>query len=101
MRYRTRKFRSATWCCIVRSLLLATGKDPAKNDKPLFILRVMEQQRSRRAMICLFLAVLEMVKSQSVVILQPDLFGEIALAKGERFEEAEAQPPATIEEEYK
>jgi chromatin segregation and condensation protein Rec8/ScpA/Scc1 (kleisin family) len=52
-------------------------------------------------MICLFLAVLEMVKSQSVVILQPDLFGEIALAKGERFEEAEAQPPATIEEEYK
>ena len=61
----------------------------------------MEQQRSRRAMICLFLAVLEMVKSQSVVILQADLFGEIALAKGERFEEDAAQPPATIEEEYK
>ena len=80
----------------VRSLLDAT-----KKDKPLFILRVMEQQHSRRAMICLFLAVLEMVKSQSVLILQPDLFGEIALAKGERFEEAEAQPPATIEEEYK
>jgi segregation and condensation protein A len=57
---------------------------------------VMEQQRSRRAMICLFLAVLEMVKSQSVVILQADLFGEIALAKGERFEE-----PPSIEEEYK
>ena len=80
----------------VRSLLDATNK-----DTPLFILRVMEQQRSRRAMICLFLAVLEMVKSQSVVILQPDLFGEIALAKGERFAEAEAQPPDTIEEEYK
>jgi segregation and condensation protein A len=80
----------------LRSLLLAT-----KKDKPLFILRVMERQRSRRAMICLFLAVLEMVKSQSVTILQADLFGEIALAKGERFEEAEAQPPAEIEEEYK
>ena len=46
----------------LRSLLLATGKDAANKDKPLFILRVMEQQRSRRAMICLFLAVLEMVK---------------------------------------
>jgi chromatin segregation and condensation protein Rec8/ScpA/Scc1 (kleisin family)/uroporphyrinogen-III synthase len=80
----------------VRSLL-----DAAKKDTPVFILRVMEQQRSRRAMICLFLAVLEMVKSQSVVVLQADLFGEIALAKGERFEENEAQPPATIEEEYK
>jgi len=80
----------------VRSLL-----DTARKDKPVFILRVMEQQRSRRAMICLFLAVLEMVKSQSVQILQADLFGEIALAKGERFAEADAMPPATIEEEYK
>jgi segregation and condensation protein A len=75
----------------VRTLLDAT-----KTDKPLFILRVMEEQRSRRAMICLFLAVLEMVKSQSVVILQADLFGEIALAKGERFDDT-----TTIEEEYK
>jgi segregation and condensation protein A len=80
----------------VRSLLDATRK-----DKPLFILRLMEQQRSRRAMICLFLAVLEMVKSQSVQILQPDLFGEIALARGERFEDAAAEPTAAIEEEYK
>jgi segregation and condensation protein A len=80
----------------VRSLLEATCK-----DNPLFILQVMEKQRSRRAMICLFLAVLEMVKSQTVQILQPELFGEIALAKGERFEEADAQPAAAIEEEYK
>jgi segregation and condensation protein A len=80
----------------VRTLLDATRK-----DKPLFILQIMERQRSRRAMICLFLAVLEMVKSQSVMILQADLFGEIALAKGERFEEASALPSATIEEEYK
>jgi len=80
----------------VRSLL-----DGAKKDKPVFILRVMEQQRSRRAMICLFLAVLEMVKSQSVQILQADLFGEIALAKGDRFDEAAAAPDNSIEEEYK
>jgi segregation and condensation protein A len=80
----------------VRELLNAT-----RQDKPLFILQVMESQRTRRAMICLFLAVLEMVKAQTVLILQPDLFGEIALAKGERFEEAEAHPTAAIEEEYK
>jgi segregation and condensation protein A len=80
----------------VRTLLNAT-----RTDKPLFILQVMESQRTRRAMICLFLAVLEMVKAQTVLILQPDLFGEIALAKGERFEEADAHPTAAIEEEYK
>ena len=80
----------------VRSLLAAGRK-----DKPVFILQLMEAQRSRRAMICVFLAVLEMVKTQSVKILQADLFGEIALAKGDRFEESEAQPPSSIEEEYK
>ncbi len=80
----------------LRSLLEAT-----KKDKPLFILRVMEQQRTRRAMICIFLAVLEMVKTHVVEILQADLFGEIALGKGERFTDTEALPSATIEEEYK
>jgi chromatin segregation and condensation protein Rec8/ScpA/Scc1 (kleisin family) len=45
--------------------------------------------------------VLEMVKLQAVQILQPELFGEIALAKGERFDESGAGMPAAIEEEYK
>lgn len=80
----------------VRGLLVQT-----RPDKPLFILQVMARQRTRRAMICLFLAVLEMVKMQAVHILQKDLFGEIALAKGDRFEEAFEQPPPNIEEEYK
>jgi segregation and condensation protein A len=80
----------------VRSLLEATRK-----DKPLFILQVMEMQRSRRAMICLFLAVLEMVKTQTVEILQADMFGEIALAKGHRFDDSSAEPLNAIEEDYK
>ena len=80
----------------LRALLRET-----KKDKPLFILQVLEQQRSRRAMICVFLAVLEMVKMQAVEIVQKDLFGEIALRKGERFEEAFQQPVVALEEDYK
>ena len=38
------------------------------------------EQRTRRAMVALFLAVLEMVRMQAVVVTQKDLFGEIALA---------------------
>ena len=79
----------------VRSLLSSM-----KKDKPLFILQVLAKQRSRRAMICLFLAVLEMVKMQTVLILQKDLFGEIALGRGDRFDET-VMPPTGIEEEYK
>ena len=80
----------------IRLLLEATHK-----DKPLFILQVMEQQRSRRAMICLFLAVLELVKTHTIEILQADLFGEIALAKGDRFDQTELEALTAIEEDYK
>jgi segregation and condensation protein A len=79
----------------VRSLLAES-----RRDKPVFILQLMEKQRSRRAMICVFLAVLEMVKTQAAQILQADLFGEIALAKGEHFDDSAALP-SSIEEEYK
>ena len=82
-------------------LHLRTLLGQSKRDKPLFILQVMEQQRTRRAMICIFLAVLEMVKMQAVEILQKDLFGEIALAKGERFSDDLTQPVTDLEEEYK
>jgi segregation and condensation protein A len=80
---------------------LRTLLSESRRDRPVFILQVMEQQRSRRAMICLFLAVLEMVKMQAVQILQKDLFGEIALGKGERFDEAFDQPVIALEEDYK
>jgi len=47
-----------------------------------------ERQRSRRAMICLFLAVLELVKLQAVGLVQKDLFGEIGLKRLSGFETA-------------
>jgi len=74
-----------------------------RKDKPLFIMEVIEKQRTKRAMICLFLAVLEMVKMHAVELVQKDLFGEIALKKGEEFDTAFSgeQPLPAIEEEYK
>jgi segregation and condensation protein A len=67
--------------------------------QPLFIMRVFEAQRTRRAMIALFLAVLEMVRMQAVVVVQKDLFGEIALQRHDNFDTVFAgdQPIAAIE----
>lgn len=65
----------------LKSLFLA-----ARGDEPVFILRVFEQQRSRRAMIALFLAVLELVKLQAVELCQKDMFGEIALRRHKEFD---------------
>ena len=71
-------------------------------DEPVFILRIFEQQRTRRAMIALFLAVLEAVRMQAVMVTQKDLFGEIALKRHANFEAvfASDQPIAAIEKDY-
>lgn len=73
-----------------------------KPDEPVFIVRIFEQQRTRRAMIALFLAVLEMVRMQAVVVTQKDLFGEIALQRHQNFDAvfASDQPIAAIEKDY-
>jgi segregation and condensation protein A len=71
-------------------------------DQPVFILRLIEQQRSRRAMIALFLAVLELARMRAVVVTQKDLFGEIALQRHARFEAvfASGQPAIAVEQDY-
>jgi segregation and condensation protein A len=62
-----------------------------------------EKQKTRRAMICLFLAVLEMVKQQSIRLTQDENFGEIMVGRGAAFESAEVtgEEAARLEEEYK
>jgi segregation and condensation protein A len=68
----------------------------------LSILRLFDQQRSRRAMICLFLAILELVKRRSVELIQEQLFGDIALRRGERFDESQnPEEYAGVAEEYR
>jgi len=61
-----------------------------------------ERQRSRKAMICLFLAILEMVKAQAVAVVQKDSFGEISIRRHRGFDEflASEDLSAAIEEGY-
>ncbi len=76
--------------------------EKAGAEEPVFILRLIELQRTRRAMIALFLAVLEMVKMQAVEIVQQDLFGEIALRRHKLFDTvfASGEPVNAIEKDY-
>jgi len=74
----------------------------AGENQPVFILRIFEKQRTRRAIVALFLAVLEMVRMQAVMLTQEDQFGEIALQRNEKFDQVfkSDQPIAAIENEY-
>ena len=60
------------------------------------------QQRSRRAMICMFLAILELVRRQALALTQKDAFGDIGLKRHRGFDEvlAEDESLTAIEQEY-
>lgn len=65
--------------------------------------RLFESQRTRSAMIVLFLAILEMVKNQAARLVQKEAFGDIGLTKHTLFDEfaASEEDFARLEEEYK
>jgi segregation and condensation protein A len=75
----------------------------SRRHEPLSATALFEEQRSRRAIVCLFLAILEMVKLQGLELIQGEAFGDIALRPGpglDRVEES-AEEFATVEEEYR
>jgi segregation and condensation protein A len=64
--------------------------------------QLFERQHGRRAMIALFLAILELVKRQSVELSQGEAFGDIALRRGPAFDEIRdrSEEFAAVEQEY-
>jgi segregation and condensation protein A len=80
----------------LRAMLDQVGRNESISAVELF-----EQQRSKRAMLCLFLAILELVKRQAVVLQQTDAFGEIAIRRSESFDDAfSEQTMEAAEQEY-
>jgi segregation and condensation protein A len=75
----------------------------SRRQEPLSAARLFERQRSRRAMVCLFLAILELVKRQSMELVQSEAFGDIGLTRGAGFENApeSSEELATLEEDYR
>jgi segregation and condensation protein A len=81
--------------------LEAIFRDLSKTDT-LSVAELFERQGSRRAMLCLFLAVLELVRRQALALTQKDAFGDIGLKKNRGFDEVLGQDEslAAIEQEY-
>jgi len=81
----------------VRDQLMRSRRQQGLSATQLF-----ERQRSRRAMICLFLAILELVKRQTVELTQGEAFGDIGLRRGADFDGTRetVEELATVEQEY-
>ena len=56
-------------------------------DKPISLRRLLKNTRSEKALICTFLAMLELVRLQAILLRQAETFGDILLKKTETFDE--------------
>lgn len=83
---------------VLRNLFREKGQREGVSARELF-----ERQKSRRGMICLFLAILEMVKRQAIELVQKESFGDIGLRRAASFDETMGTDAALagIQEEYK
>ena len=68
----------------------------------LSVTELFERQGSRRAILCLFLAILELVKRQAIHLQQKEAFSDILVRAADNFEEAlgSDQAIAAAEQEY-
>jgi segregation and condensation protein A len=55
-------------------------------DKPVSLRRLLHNTHTERALICMFLALLELVRLQAVLLHQPELMGDILIKKAGGFD---------------
>jgi segregation and condensation protein A len=56
-------------------------------DKPISLRRLLHNTHTERSLICMFLAMLELVRLQAVLLHQPKLLGDILVKKAENFDQ--------------
>ena len=67
--------------------------------------QILRNVNSRQALVCMFLAMLEMVRLQAIVLMQSQNFGEIRLRKHKMFDtifaaDGSIAPMKEIDEQY-
>ncbi|MEO6924783.1 MAG: segregation/condensation protein A, partial [Bryocella sp.] len=59
-------------------------------DRPVSLRRLLANTKSERALICTFLAMLELVRLQAILLRQPEVRGDILIKKTNDFEQVMA-----------
>ncbi len=63
-------------------------------DKPISLRRMLSNSKSERALICTFLAMLELVRLQAILLRQSEVMGDILVKKTDHFEQVFADQAA-------
>ena len=72
----------------------------ALEDRPIRLKQLLRHLRSRPALICSFLAILEMIRLQAVVCRQDDVFGEVVLKKSSGFDRLVDEGSAAVRDDW-
>ena len=72
----------------------------ALEDKPVRLKQVLRNVQSRNALVCMFLALLELVRLQAILLRQERVFGDILLKKHTSFDAVMAEQ-ATVRDDWK
>jgi len=67
-------------------------------DRPLRLKRLLQPVQSRRALVCTFLALLELVRLQAILLRQDAVFGEIFIKKHENFDTVLGEGSAVMDD---
>ena len=69
-------------------------------ENPMSLRRMLGNTRSERTLICMFLAMLELVRLQAVLLFQPTNFTDILIKKQDRFEEILSESENLIRDDW-
>ncbi len=72
----------------------------ALEDRPIRLKQLLRNMRSRSALVCAFLAILELIRLQAVLARQDNVFGEIVLKKHTGFDALMAENPP-VQDDWK
>jgi segregation and condensation protein A len=69
-------------------------------DRPIRLKKLLRHLRSRPALVCAFLAILELIRLQAVVCRQDDVFGEVVLKKSAGFDRLVDEGGSSVRDDW-
>ena len=70
-------------------------------DKPVSLRKLLANTHSQQALICMFLAMLELVRLQAILLRQTQVIGEILIKKSDNFDEVIANQAAMARDDWR
>jgi len=73
----------------------------ALEERPIYLNQLLQSLNSRQSLVCMFLALLELVRLQAIQLRQNRLFGEVLVRKHQNFDALLAEPTSSARDDWR